>query len=153
MEGHRIVLYCWRSGSVSSIGFLRVCLVFRSALCWIGPIERGVMQVRGYGELQVMHLAEVLLFSHPYAIRHIIIAGDLFKGHSAQLMRRLSELRALPHAIMRVLSGSHDQALDVRAMHGTRQYIRFCANASNATQYSGKQKGPAFYISGMRAQM
>ena len=44
----------------------------------------------------------------------LIIAGDLSEGRPAQLLQRLSELRALPHTIKIVIGGNHDRALDVK---------------------------------------
>ncbi|PUU73059.1 Metallo-dependent phosphatase-like protein, partial [Tuber borchii] len=42
----------------------------------------------------------------------LIVAGDLSEGRPAQLMQRLSELRALPHKFKIVIGGNHDRALD-----------------------------------------
>ncbi|PUU73859.1 Metallo-dependent phosphatase-like protein, partial [Tuber borchii] len=45
----------------------------------------------------------------------LIVTGDLSEGRPAQLMQRLSELRALPHKFKIVIGGNHDRALDCRA--------------------------------------
>ncbi|CUS12407.1 unnamed protein product [Tuber aestivum] len=59
-------------------------------------------------DLHTIPLSEVHI---PYG-DILIVAGDLSEGRPAQLMQRLSELLALPHALKVVIGGNHDRALD-----------------------------------------
>ncbi|KAG0640574.1 Metallo-dependent phosphatase-like protein, partial [Tuber brumale] len=51
----------------------------------------------------------------------LIVAGDLSEGRPAQLMQRLSELRALPHTIKIIIGGNHDRALDSNSFREAKE--------------------------------